>query len=86
MATQHKTGVVAHAMDEKARDGRYLPGSRETPADLSADRLKVTDCVRQYYREFGTVPPVRMVVRRTGLSLRRLRTLFPEGYAAHRLQ
>jgi len=48
--------------------------------DRSRDYSKVINFVRKYYREFGILPSVRLVVRRTGISLRCLRELCPQGY------
>jgi len=51
----------------------------EMPQGLSEDHWRVIDFLRQYYLEWGSVPPVRMLARRTGLSLRRIKELFPSG-------
>lgn len=53
----------------------------EVTGDLTEEHWKLIDCVRQYYLEFETIPPVRMLVRRTGLPLRQIYELFPNGYA-----
>jgi len=64
------TKKVAHTLAKKVVLG-----------DLTKEHWKLIDCVRQYYLEFETVPPVRMLVRRTGLPLRRIYELFPDGFA-----
>ena len=51
----------------------------EVPGDLSEDHWRVIDYMREYYLKFGSVPPVRMLARHTGLSLRRIKELFPKG-------
>ena len=51
----------------------------EVPKGLTPDHWLVLDFMREYYTNFGTVPPVRMLARRTGLSLRRIKELFPSG-------
>lgn len=51
----------------------------EVPEGLTEDHWKVIETMRQYYLERGTVPPVRMLSRRTGLSLREMQRLFPSG-------
>jgi len=51
----------------------------EVPGELTDDHWMVIDFMREYYLEFGSVPPVRMLARRTGLSLRRIKALFPKG-------
>ena len=53
----------------------------EVPENLTPDHWKVIDCVREYHLEFGTIPPVRLVVRCTGFSLSCIHELFPRGYA-----
>jgi len=53
----------------------------EVAGDLSDDHWKIIDCLRQYYLEFNTVIPARMLVQRTGISLRRIQELFPSGFA-----
>ena len=54
---------------------------REVSGNLTPDHWKLIDCVRQYYLDFKTVPPVRMLVRRTGLPIRRIHELFPNGFS-----
>jgi tRNA 2-thiouridine synthesizing protein E len=51
----------------------------EVPGELTDDHWRVIDFMREYYLKFGSVPPVRMLARRTGLSLRRIKELFPKG-------
>lgn len=51
----------------------------EMPENLTEDHRKVIEYMRHYYLEMGTVPPVRMLSRRTGLSLREIQRLFPIG-------
>lgn len=46
---------------------------------LTEDHWKVIDYLRQYFLEWDGAPPVRMLARRTGLSLRDLKRLFPDG-------
>jgi len=47
--------------------------------DLTEDHWKIIGCLRQCYLEFDTVPPVRLVVRKTGLTLKYIHKLFPSG-------
>jgi tRNA 2-thiouridine synthesizing protein E len=49
------------------------------PGDLTEDHWTVINYMRQYYLEFKSVPPVRKLSRDTGISLRQLKVLFPEG-------
>ncbi len=58
---------------------RDLAGG-DVPGGLGRDHWKLIDCMRRYYQESGTIPPVRLVVRSAGFSLRRIHELFPQGY------
>jgi tRNA 2-thiouridine synthesizing protein E len=55
--------------------------NREMTYDLSEDHWRVIDFMRQYFLEWEAAPPVRMVTRETGISLRDLKRLFPGGLA-----
>lgn len=48
---------------------------------LTDDQWKVIVHMRQYYLEFGIVPPVRKLSRETGFSLRQMKKMFPNGLA-----
>ena len=89
MTAQQKTSIVAQIVDEdefllqletRTKKVARTPALGEVFEGLTKDHWKVIDCVRQYYLQFGTVPPVRLVVRRTGSSLPHIRGLFPHGY------
>ena len=62
-----------------AKDVAQTLARGEVSGDLTEEHWKIIDCLRQYYLEFETVPPVRMLVRQTGFSLRRIHELFPNG-------
>ena len=49
------------------------------PGELTEDHWKVINYLRHYYSEFRAVPPVRKLARDTGISLRELKELFPDG-------
>jgi TusE/DsrC/DsvC family sulfur relay protein len=49
------------------------------PRELTEDHWRVINYMRKYYLEFESVPPVRKLSRDTGISLRELKALFPEG-------
>ena len=49
------------------------------PGDLAEVHWRVINYMRQYYQEFGSVPPVRKLSRDIGISLRELKELFPDG-------
>ena len=52
---------------------------KDVPSGLTEEHWTVVAFMREYYQTFGTVPPVRMLSRRTDLSLRRIKLLFPSG-------
>ena len=49
--------------------------------ELTQDHWKVIDYLRQYYLEFGVMPPVRLLERRTSFSLKCIYELFPNRLA-----
>ncbi|MBI4329869.1 MAG: TusE/DsrC/DsvC family sulfur relay protein [Chloroflexi bacterium] len=53
----------------------------ENAHPLSEDHWKVVNFLRNYYVEFGIAPPIRMLVKQTGLDLRKIYHLFPSGPA-----
>jgi len=56
-----------------------LLAEAEVPQGLTPEHWIIVDFMREYYSTFETVPPVRMLARRTGFSLRRIKQLFPSG-------
>ena len=62
-----------------SEDIAQILAEKELPSGLTEDHWLVIDFMRQFYLEYGTVPPIRMLSRRTGLSLRRVKELFPNG-------
>ncbi len=53
----------------------------EVPEGLTDDHWIIVNYLRQYFLEFGSVPPVRKLARDTGFSLRQMQKLFPHGLA-----
>lgn len=51
------------------------------PEGLTEDHWKIVEYLRQYYLEFGIVPPIRKLCRDTGYRLTRIYELFPAGVA-----
>jgi len=51
----------------------------EVPQGLTPDHWAIIDYMREYYLKYNSVPPTRMLARRTGFSLRRIKELFPSG-------
>jgi TusE/DsrC/DsvC family sulfur relay protein len=51
----------------------------EVSGILTEDHWKVIDYLRNYYLQFETVPPVKMLCRDTGLKFNYICKLFPSG-------
>jgi tRNA 2-thiouridine synthesizing protein E len=51
----------------------------EVSGELTEDHWKVIDYLRNYYLQFETVPPVKMLCRDTGLKFNYICKLFPSG-------
>ena len=90
MTKRQKTHAATQGMDEEGfllqpetwtKKVALSLARGEVNKILTPDHWKVIDCVRQYYIEFETIPPIRLVVRRTGFSLTCIHELFPNGYA-----
>jgi len=88
MNTQRDIPATTPEVDE---DGFLIDGEKwtediakilaevEVPKGLTPDHWMIVDFMREYYLTFETVPPVRMLARRTGFTLRRIKQLFPSG-------
>jgi TusE/DsrC/DsvC family sulfur relay protein len=48
---------------------------------MSDDHWKLVNYLRNYFLEFEIAPPVRMVVKQTGIDLKTIYKLFPGGPA-----
>jgi len=53
----------------------------ENAYPMSEEHWKLVNYLREYYLKFGIAPPVRMVVKQTGIDLKRIYQLFPGGPA-----
>ena len=53
----------------------------ENAYPMAENHWKVVDFLRDYYQKFGVAPPIRMVVKKTGIDLKRIYELFPGGPA-----
>ena len=80
--------VIAPELDEEGfltkadtwnEDVAELLAQAQKTVELSEEHWQIVNYMRQYYLEFGSVPPVRKVSRDTGISLREMKRLFPEG-------
>lgn len=50
-------------------------------ATMNEDGWKVVNYLRKYFLDYGIAPPVRMVVKQTGIDLKKIYQLFPSGPA-----
>ena len=48
---------------------------------MSENHWKVVDYLRDYYLKFEIAPPIRMLVKTTGFSLKEIYAMFPGGPA-----
>jgi tRNA 2-thiouridine synthesizing protein E len=48
---------------------------------MSDDHWKLVNYLRNYFLEFEIAPPVRMVIKQTGIDLKTIYKLFPGGPA-----
>jgi tRNA 2-thiouridine synthesizing protein E len=62
--------AVAHAMARK-----------EGVSELTGDHWKVINYLRNYYLENGIAPMVRKLTKETGVNLKQIYELFPQGPA-----
>ena len=51
----------------------------ENASPMSEEHWKLVNYLRDYYIKFGIAPPIRMVVKQTGLDLKYIYKLFPGG-------
>ncbi len=53
----------------------------ENAYPMTEDHWKVINYLRDYYAKFGIAPPIRMLVKQTGIDLKKVYQLFPSGPA-----
>ena len=53
----------------------------ENAFPMGDEHWKLVNYLRDYYIKFGIVPPIRMVVKQTGIDLKKIYVLFPDGPA-----
>ena len=53
----------------------------EKASPMSENHWKLVNYLREYYLKFGIAPPIRMVVKQTGIDLKQIYQLFPSGPA-----
>ncbi len=88
MNKEHEMPTLMPEVDEEgflvdnekwSKEIAEILAQKDVPKGLTEDHWAVVAFMREYYQTFGTVPPTRMLSRRSGLSLRRIRGLFPSG-------
>jgi tRNA 2-thiouridine synthesizing protein E len=53
----------------------------ENAFTMGDEHWKLVNYLRDYYIKFGIAPPIRMVVKQTGIDLKKIYVLFPDGPA-----
>jgi TusE/DsrC/DsvC family sulfur relay protein len=53
----------------------------ENASPMGEEHWKLVNYLRDYYVKFGIAPPIRMVVKQTGIDLKKIYVLFPGGPA-----
>lgn len=53
----------------------------EAIEELTPEHWKIINYLRDYYNEFDSCPPIRMLVKNTGVDLKSIYKLFPTGPA-----
>ncbi|MDD5590405.1 MAG: TusE/DsrC/DsvC family sulfur relay protein [Dehalococcoidales bacterium] len=51
----------------------------ENAHPMNEDAWKIVNYLREYYLDKGVAPPIRMLVKQTGLKLKDIYQLFPNG-------
>jgi TusE/DsrC/DsvC family sulfur relay protein len=54
---------------------------KEQAFPMTEEHWKLVNFLRDYYLKFGIAPPIRMIVAKTGISLKHMYELFPSGPA-----
>ena len=88
MDAQRNAQVTSPEVDEEGfmidgekwtKDIAEILAAAEVPEGLTPDHWVLIDYMREYYIDHGSVPPVRMLARRTGFTLRHIKALYPSG-------
>ena len=65
------------AEDLAKLEAAYAPGEDK----MGEDHWKLVNYLRNYFLEYEIAPPIRMLVRQTGIDQKRIYELFPRGPA-----
>jgi len=81
VSQQGKNQEAVTVWFKKADSADFRAGNGALSSEtLEEDRRRVIEKVRQYYLEFRAIPPVRILARHAGISLRRFQEIFPNGF------
>ena len=67
----------AVAEDIAKLEAAYVPGETK----MSEAHWKLVNYLRNYFIEYSIAPPIRMLVKQTGIDLKTIYKLFPKGPA-----
>ena len=67
--------------DKWSRDVAEDLAKTENASPMGEEHWKLVNYLRDYFIKFGIAPPIRMVVKQTGLDLKKIYLLFPGGPA-----
>jgi dissimilatory sulfite reductase related protein len=67
--------------DKWSKDVAEDLAKTENASPMGEEHWKLVNYLRDYYVKFGIAPPIRMVVKQTGLDLKKIYVLFPGGPA-----
>ncbi|MFC2036098.1 TusE/DsrC/DsvC family sulfur relay protein [Chloroflexota bacterium] len=89
MTTEHDQPAVMPEFDEEGflidgekwnKEIAEILAQKDVPQGLTEDHWKIVAFMRKYYRDFGTIPPVRILMRDTSFSIEHIYELFPHGF------
>lgn len=49
--------------------------------EMTEEHWKLIRYLREYWETFGVCPPIKMIVKKTGITLEKMYELFPDGPA-----
>ena len=61
--------------------GKLEAAYAEGEDKMGEEHWKLVNYLRNYFLEYEIAPPIRMLVRQTGIDLKRIYALFPKGPA-----
>jgi tRNA 2-thiouridine synthesizing protein E len=67
--------------DKWSKDVAEDLAKTENASPMGEEHWKLVNYLRDYYVKFGIAPPIRMVVKQTGIDLKKIYVLFPGGPA-----